>query len=211
MMPTPEETAFMADPKSFMEDNMLRVDCGQKMAGQYAFSLVANTNVPSRRKNRRGRAIQYFELTEDTSGAVQMWFLPYQYADVRECTLPTNGADLMVTVQLNGCSFGWAQSSANAGCYVTHHNAARDDNDKDVIEAQTINNPYTDPFAYFHQTGYRKLRRGQVDTRYFATVVGKRDGGNHWRFYAQKKKNVFTQFTDDKELWTLKGVVVINP
>ncbi len=102
-MPTNEETAFMADPKSFMEDNMFRVVCSQKTAGQYAFSLVSNANVPSKRKNRRGRAIQYFELTEDASGAMQMWFLPYEYADVRESTLPTNGTDLMVTVQLNGC------------------------------------------------------------------------------------------------------------
>lgn len=43
-----------------------------------------------------------------------MWFLLYAANDFREYTLPTNGADMMVTVQLNGCSFGYAQSGTTA-------------------------------------------------------------------------------------------------
>jgi hypothetical protein len=119
----------------------------------------------------------------------------------------------MVTVQLNGCTFGHAQSGTNSGCYVTHHNASRDGNAPDVIEGQTINNPYTDPFRYFHQTRYRKQRKGNVDDRYFATVVGKRDGLNHWRFFAQKKKLVYNSLLGEspQDLWTLKGVVLVNP
>lgn len=209
-MPTREETAFMDNPRTFMEANILRVVCSRMTGGQYGFSLRA-ANVPSKRDNRRGRTIRYYELAQDDAGAIQMWFLPYAPNDFREYTLPTNGADMMVTVQLNGCSFGYAQSGANSGCYVTHHNAVRDRNDPTVIEGQTINNPYADPFTYFHQTGYRKVRDGEVDSYYFATVVGKRDNHNHWQFYAQKKKSVYNQFNDGKELWTLKGVTVINP
>jgi hypothetical protein len=211
-MPTPEETAFMNDPKTFMEGNIIRVLCGEQFGGQYDFSLVP-VNTPSKRKNRRGRDIHYYELTRDNAGDVPMWFLPYAPNDVREYTLPINGADLMVTVQLNGCSFGHAQSGTNSSCYVTHHNASKDSNAPDVIEGQTTNNPYADPFRYFHQTRYRKVRKGNVDDRYFATVVGKRDNHNHWRFFAQKKKLVFNSLLGESptDLWTLKGVVKINP
>ncbi|PPQ31627.1 hypothetical protein [Rhodopila globiformis] len=210
-MPTPEEAAFTNDPSVFMEASIIRVMCAKAVAGQYNFRLEQQ-NVPSARKNRKGARINYYTLTQNDVGEVPMWFLPYAANDVREFTLPVIGADLMVTVQLNGCTFGYAQSGANAGCYVTHHNAARQGNSPDAIEGQHIHNPFADPFEYFHQDRYRKRRWGKLDTNYFATIVGKRDAHNHWRFYAQKKKQVYNHLAGDaQDLWTLKGVVAVNP
>jgi hypothetical protein len=54
-MPTAAEPAFMNDPKTFMEDNILRVICGKQIANQYNFRLVLKDNVRSRKTNRRSR------------------------------------------------------------------------------------------------------------------------------------------------------------
>jgi hypothetical protein len=210
-MPTAEETAFMNDPAAFMRDNIIRVVCGKQHAGTYNFSLVQDNTVLARKKNRRGRAIGYFKLQQNDSGDIPMHFLPYQDNGVREMTLPVanDTPDLMVTVNLNGCSFGFAQTNQYTGAYVTHHNDRAHGNDPTIIEEQKINNPFDATFRYFHQTGYRKVRGGTVDQRYQATIVGKRDVNNRWHFYCQFRKDLMAD--KQRAFWTLKGVKEINP
>lgn len=213
-MPTDEETEFMNDPAKFMANNIIRVNCGKRNAGMYNFSLVRNNDnngVKARKKNRRGRAIGYFELQQNDNGDIPMQFLPYEDNGVRETTLSVeNGsADLMVTVNMNGCSFGFAQSDENSGAYVTHHNDRAHDNNKENIENQETNNPPDTPLQYFHQDAYRKVRKGAIDRRYQATIIGKRDDDNRWHFYCQSRKNLWD--VKQQPFWTLKGVQEIGP
>ena len=113
------------------DENGLRY---QTTWGQYGFSLRV-AYVPSERDNRRGRSIGYCELAQDDATAIQMWFLPYAATIFAYTHCWTDCADM--TVQLNRCSFGDAQSVSSSDCHITNHNTVRDGNDPTLIEGDT--------------------------------------------------------------------------
>jgi hypothetical protein len=213
-MPTQDETDFLADPPEFMRHNILRVITGKHDAIQ-RFCLVEDADVLAFDRTSNGPPLRYFKLMQHNTGPIEMYFLDYADNTVRETTLgiAPGTPNLMVTVNLNGCSFGYAQSSTNSGAYVTHHNDRTGDGNVTTIEGQLINNPFPNTdFHYFHQSGYRKSRGiifKKLDKTYQCTIIGVRDNHNHWHFYYQARKDKYNKF--NRPAWTLKGVGEINP
>jgi len=209
-MPTPEELAFIDDPVEFMKNDIVRVSCGKTSSGVMNFRLVLKGDI-AKKKNRRGRAINYYYLQQDDNGDIEAHYLSWQDKSVKSTGLScaNDAPALMVTANMNGCSFGYSLGAGGDSMLVSHHNDREHGNDVDNIEAQAVDglDPNTD-HNYFHQTGYRKVRDGNVDQDYKGTVFGVREGQD-WKFYAQMRKDLYG--AKNTSYWTLKGVVEINP
>lgn len=210
-MPTTAEQAFMDDPVQFMQSNIVRIVCGKRHSGIYNFKLVRKQNVTAKRNNRRGREINFYWLQQVNNGCIRAYFLAYQENGCVSTALGNqpNTPSLMVTVNVNGCSFGYTSGGPDTPAIVSHHNDKENGNLQTNIESQQVEGlPQGSNYDYFHQSGYRKVRNGVVDHNYNGTIFGVRNG-SRWSYYVQSRKDLMPEFRT--KYWTLKGVKEINP
>lgn len=206
-----QERALVETPEVFLAGNVVIVRspiAAKRINAQY-WSLIpadtgnfeTSTGDVAALKNRKGASVPCFNLRQDDNGAIHAYYLHWQEDDVLQLNLGGD-ADFFITATMNGCSLSY---STVGGTVVAHHNDKQGSGRATEIESQQIQNKAN--ATYFHQADYRKSRgiiRKSIDSQYFATVVGFRDG-NVWRFVSASRK-----LYSGTSNWSHKGVKVIN-
>lgn len=204
---------FLLNPKRFMQTFFLRlIGAGTgRDSGLSVFTFQKNTVYAP--MTFQGKEVEIFDVRvadADPNRVLQsggdgddMWleFRAY-YVAMKKAVAPTvgtaltgtyftlpgtGGFDMMITSQLSGCTFGIGSQAANANsaCTVSHIEPFDASATGNILLAQqtTALHSVDNPMRVIQHT----LRGGAgvgYDVR--AHVVGKRDTGGVWQFWAQK-------------------------
>jgi hypothetical protein len=178
--------AFLADPHSFLNQNLVVVKEGKlaRPAGHYKVNLHLTADTAT---DENGAALSvyapYLSVAGDKGGVgsnqFEAWFLPWQPDKTFQLTLD-NSAQFLFTPGMSGCTF--VSASGNTPT-VAHLNYLTPGTEKvsDVITAQKVGDVFGGQrVARTRREDYKA--DGSALRRVF--VVGWR-GHNKWAFYAQ--------------------------
>lgn len=167
--------AFLADPKSFMKQNILLIDDrGMWNTGERDFDLAAAGSGLS----ASGAAIPVYRLEragEKATDAIAAFWLAYQPGGIESAIL-TTGRKLMFTQGLSGCGF---VAGSGAAPIVKHIDGDAYRNDEIIDDPA---NAGMDVYTAANYEGSGEDPRGNGR----ATVFGVK-GASGWEFWAQAR------------------------
>jgi hypothetical protein len=194
------------NPVNFMNQNIVIVEMMGDTAPLFTIGVTSVTllqrptaNVTGHMRGNPNASVDVYFLVPDPVPGWMMfggnvadpnpfnvYFCPYQGGETHG-TMISNGANLMFTTQMDGCSLGIG-STTQAGDRLIFH-ANRGGKSKQAIRAQEqslrqeFRNLYTHIERIWEPKDYRISRGG---TYYKATTFGVRDPLNAWSFYSQR-------------------------
>jgi hypothetical protein len=196
---------LMADPAGFMADNIVIVEMEGNNAprttnGPVTLRLYARptARITGRKRSWKSPRVGVYYLSPDPVPAFFMdaiidpniitaYFCPYKQGETHG-TMISNGADLMFTTQMDGCTLGIGSRTPGGDRLIFHANSGGTSNVAMNNQDQSLRAEFRTNNTLIQQMwsplDYRTSRRG---TAYKATTFGVRNPGTgDWNFYCQR-------------------------
>lgn len=185
-MPRSLTDIFHDNPVDFMTNNIvITPECGGALenGGVKYFTLTKMASV-GKSIERPGVDIKCYQAhpTNDMSGNGMFltYWCPYKEGELKTTTVG-NGANLMFTAPMNGCSFGIGSAGPDGNRLVGHSNAKGQPDSwtlqNKVLRVTKMNDGMVNPNTYMNIAG---------DDPVLVTTFGVRDAStNEWSFYYQ--------------------------
>ncbi len=207
-MPPPSATPakdFLLDTQNFMQNNILLVNQtgrqgdGPLTRGTSAISIYPAFNNATGYIRKLGKpeinvyyatiAGQEPDRARPDPFTFQAYFCPYADDSCLGVVLG-HAASIMLTTQMDGCSFGRGSVTPNGEVLVFHANAKTGNNNRGAMtnaQDNMLRKAFRDQGVFMKGVlGPNDYLKSKNDTIYAATTFGEKDAKGKWHFYAQR-------------------------